>query len=129
MSRKFPKRIYASGPKDTYACSVHNPRCNTLIFCGMCLLLSERRTIFEGKLQQAMAAVQVELGTDVGAVRLHCARTDKEFRANFAAGFFLGNKLENPTFSLGEVVEARLVRRQLLGTIAAAHQITRNSRA
>jgi len=89
--------------------------------------ISEGGTIFEGELQQAVAAVQFQFAADVGPVRLHRARDDEQLRGDFPAGFIFGDELEYPAFRLGEVFQAGLVRGQRLGAAAPAHQAAGNS--
>ncbi len=80
-------------------------------------------------MQQAVAAGQGELGADVGAVRLDRARADEKFRGDLAAGFLLGDELEDAAFGLGEVVQAGLFGDERFGPATATDEITGNRRA
>jgi hypothetical protein len=48
--------------------------------------------VFERELKERMAAVQVQFGAEVRAVRIHRARADPEFRGNLPAGLVLGDQ-------------------------------------
>ena len=55
----------------------------------------ERGFVFERELQQRVAAVQVELGSDVGAVSFNCPVTDKKFGGNLFAGLVFSDQLQD----------------------------------
>ena len=86
----------------------------------------KRRTIFERKLQQAVAAMQFEFCADVRAMRLDGARADEKFRADFAARFFLGDQFEDAPFGLRQVVKAGFFCGKCFGTTATADEIAGN---
>ena len=88
----------------------------------------QRGTIFQRKLEEAVATGEFQLGANVRAVGFHGARADEEFRADFLAVFFLGHELEDTALSLGQVIEAGLLRFERFRTVAAADKKTRNGR-
>ena len=60
--------------------------------------------ILEGELEQAMAALQAELGAHVGAVILDRARAETKFVGNLFAGFVRGDELEDAALGRGQVL-------------------------
>ena len=53
----------------------------------------------EGEFHQGVITVQAELLANIRAVGLYRAVTDKHGISNFAAGFILGDQLQNASFS------------------------------
>lgn len=52
----------------------------------------------DGELEKFVAAMQIELGADVRAMRLDGARADEQFLSDFAARFALSDELQNAPF-------------------------------
>src|SRR5205823_2426206 len=88
--------------------------------------VSNYAPIFEGELEQAVTAVQLEFEADMGTMRFDRARADEQFCCDLPAGLVLSDKLENAPLRFRQVVEARLLRREFLGSPAPAHEVARD---
>ena len=80
---------------------------------------SELRFVFQGELQQRVAASKIELGSDVGAVTVHGADADEQFVGDFFAALVRGHQLEHAPFRFGQGRQTSL----LLGRGAVAATI------
>jgi hypothetical protein len=57
------------------------------------------RPVFEAELQQAITAVEIEFGANVGPVGLYCAITNPKFLGDLFARAMVGNPPQNLPFS------------------------------
>lgn len=71
---------------------------------------------------QGVAAVEVEFLADVGAVCFDRAVADAEFVGDLAAGFVVGDELEDAPFGGRQIVERGFLLPQVGGALAAVDE-------
>src|SRR5205809_950020 len=79
-----------------------------------------RHAVFQSKLEEAVVTVQIQLGRYVGTMGVNSPLADEQFRSDFPAGLFLSDEFEDAPLGFCQIVQAGLLRSELLGTTASA---------
>ena len=86
--------------------------------------LLKRGAIFQGELKKTVAAAQIELGADVGAVGFNGTRADEQFRRDLPAGLLLRNQLQDASLGFGQVIQTGPLQRECFRPATPSDQVT-----
>ena len=78
--------------------------------------------MFDGEVNQPIPAGDIQLFTDVRAMRIHGAGADAALGSNFPGRFAVRNAIENATLRSGKLAKARLVPLQGFSPAGSAQQ-------